>query len=312
MMHDGMSDDATRAMVERLRAKYVTTSRDDMFRGHFDRLLRRDENGAPRPVAFGATGETRGIALVDGAGGGKTTLVHRALSRHPALQSEDSGRRLWIGVRVPSPATLKSLGLEILRQSGYPEISERRERWSIWNLVRQRLQLLGTAVLWIDEAHDLFLGNARESGDILKTLKALMQGEGAVVVILTGVETLWRMTSCDDQVKRRYSKVELPALTAAQDGRSLEGLIAKYASAAGLAAPRDADLPARVIHAGRGRFGRCIETTINAIEIALLERAPALEAGHFAEAFAMAEGCAPAENVFLTPRWSQIDLAAAA
>ena len=46
-------------------------------------------------------------------------------------------------------------------------------------------------------------GSTREIEDMLKTLKSLMQGEGAVIVVLTGSETLWQIASYDDQVKRR-------------------------------------------------------------------------------------------------------------
>ena len=50
-----------------------------------------------------------------------------------------------------------------------------------------------------------------------------MQGDGAVIVILTGVETLGLIASRDDQVKRRHSKIELSALSAATNGHAMEG-----------------------------------------------------------------------------------------
>lgn len=301
----------TCAITDDLRSAYVHTGRDEAFLVHLNRLLKRDEAGRPvaEPVVFTATGETRGIVLVDGAGGGKTSLVHRALSQHPALRADAPDKVRWISVRVPSPATLKSLGLEILRQSGYPEVSESRKRWDIWNLVRQRMQRLGTVVLWIDEAHDLFRANKpHEIEDMLKTLKALMQGDGAVIVILTGIEILWQIASFDDQVKRRYSKVDLPSVSEATDGKLLWRIIEKYSADAGLEPPEQGDLVARLVHASRGRFGRCIENTINAIETALLAGDEFLDVQHFAEAWGMQEGCALGENVFLSPRWSQIDL----
>ena len=87
-------------------------------------------------------------------------------------------------------------------------------------LVRSRLKMLGTVVLWIDEAHDLFrAGKAIE--DILKVLKSVMQGDGAVILVLTGVDILWQMASYDDQVKRRFSKVTLPPISASTHEKSL-------------------------------------------------------------------------------------------
>ena len=62
------------------------------------------------------------------------------------------------------------------------------------------------------------------------------------------------------------------------------------------------------MHASRYRFGRCIENTVNAIEDALHNGDAALDVQHFAESWAMQEGCDPGGNVFLAPRWREIDL----
>jgi hypothetical protein len=279
--------------------------------GQFDRLLECDEEGnlIAEPVKFDATGETRGILVLDGPGGGKTSLVNRALSRHPALQADNSNNMPWVGVRVPSPATLKSLGFAILKETGYSVTSTRRERWSIWEMIRGRFKMLGTKVLWIDEAHDLFhSGSKREIEDMLKTIKTLMQDDSAVVVILTGVSSLGQITDVDDQVRRRFSRIDLPSVTHTTDGDALSGLISSYCDKAGLSAPEDPELVARLIHASRGRFGRCIENIINAIELALTHCDDELSVDHFAESYAMQESCAPGYNVFLVPNWSQIDL----
>jgi hypothetical protein len=301
----------TRAKLERLRNRYVKTPRDAEFRDHLDRLLRSDPDGQLRavPVTFNAAGDTHGIAISDGPGGGKTTLVKRGLATHPALQPTDARPMPVLYVRVPSPATLKSLGIAILRATGYGSVSERRERWSIWSLVFQRLRMLGIVVLWIDEAHDLFeSASRREMADMLKTLKSLMQGEGAVIVILSGVETLWQAVMSDAQVQRRFSRIVLPTVTAAAQGREIRGLVRSYCAEAGLSPPQaEDDLVARLIHAARGRFGRCIEALIAAIEQALLEEATRLEIDHFARAYAMKEGCAPERNVFLAVHWARID-----
>jgi hypothetical protein len=304
-----------RAKVEGLRDAHIETERDALFRTHLDRLLKCDERGnlLPEPVTFTATGETRGILILDGAGGGKTSLVRQGLKTHPAFEAAEATAMPFVGVRVPNPATIKSLGLEILRATGYAHVSERRERWSIWNLVRERLRLLGTVVLWIDEAHDLVVNGKRTDIEhMLKMLKSLMQGDGAVIVILTGIEDLGAIASYDDQVKRRYSKIVLPSVTLANDGPLFRELVAAFSEQAGLAPPDADDLVARLMHGSRYRFGRCIETTINAIEVALLEGATQLDISHFAEAWAMQEGCKIGQNVFLSPRWSQIDLSAPA
>lgn len=298
------------AAIAQLRTRYVPSQREGICQKHLDLLLQRDGAGRllPKPVTFTATGDTHGIALVEAAGGGKTSLVHHMLSKHPVLQSDDPAYRPFIGVRVPSPATLKSLGLEILRETGYPEVSTSRREWAIWQLVRTRLQVLGTVVLWIDEAHDLFRAG-KQIEDILKMLKSVMEGEGAVILILTGIEKLWLMASYDDQVKRRFSKVTMPAVSAATHEKSLRCLMQSYCEKVGLSPPEDRDLIHRLIYASRGRFGRCIENIISALEMAVLKGDTQVTVQHFAESWAMQEGVVPGKNVFLSPRWSQIDLA---
>ena len=128
---------------------------------------------------------------------------------------------------------------------------------------------------------------------MLKMLKSMMQGDSAVIVVLSGIESLWSIASFDDQVKRRYSKLELPSVSAAAEGEALEDILEGYCDIAGLEAPGDADLIDRLIHASRGRFGRCIENIISAIEVALLRRDTQLTIRHFVEAWEIAEGCAP-------------------
>lgn len=310
-LQDNTNRKSVRETIRGLRSAYVTTARDHQFIRQFERLLECNDDGnlVAEPVKFDATGETRGLLVLDGAGGGKTSLVNRALTKHPALQTVVPGTMPWVGVRVPSPATLKSLGFSILKETGYAVTSTHRERWSIWQIIRERFKMLGTKVLWIDEAHDLFhSGSKREIDDMLKTIKSLMQGDSAVIVILTGISSLGQITNVDAQVSRRFARIDLPNVTPTTDGEALTGLVRSYCGKAGLLAPEAPDLIARLIHASRGRFGRCIESSINAIELALTYGDDALSVDHFAENYAMQEACAPGHNIFLIPNWAQIDL----
>ena len=303
-------------IVESLRAMYFRTRRGDPLLSAYARLLQKDGSGSftGRPLLHTATGETRSIALIDRAGGGKTTLVSRILDRHPARTGPAAGRMPVISVSVPNPATLKSLGLEILRASGYPDVSMRRERWDIWNMVRTRFQLLGTMTLWVDEAHDLFTSaNAREINDILKTLKGLMQGPGAVIILLSGTEELARITALDEQISRRFSRIVMPDVTETADGDMLWHALRDYCGRAGLMPPEPGqDLIRRLIHASRGRFGRSLEAMISAIGIALELGHDHLDIQHFAEAFFAHEGAEPCRNPYLAARWERIDVSAPA
>lgn len=273
--------------------------------------MQRDAEGEllPAPKHFTTTCETRGLLVVAKSGSGKSTMIQRALERHPALQPTDGRTMPWIEVSCSSPATTKSVGIDILHQTGYFNIATRATEHEIWRLVRHRLGLLQTVVLWIDEAQDLFRTKTRiEIRSTLNMIKGLMQGEGSVIVILSGVEELLELASTDHQFSRRLRKQVLRDVTEKTDGAPLWTLLETYADKAGLAAPARGDLIGRLIHANRGRFGLCIEMIIAAIEVALDNGCEALSREHFAIVFEEATDCVDAENVFLSPFWSQLDL----
>ncbi|MER2510361.1 MAG: ATP-binding protein [Amaricoccus sp.] len=222
------------AAIAGLRSLHIPTERDAALNEQLARLLQADASGGqlPMPVRFTCDLETRGITVIEAAGGGKTTAVRKVLSRSAALNPPGGAPR-FLAVKVPSPATLKSLGLEILSKTRFDEISDRAKVWQIWHAVRHRLSHLGIVVLWIDEAQDLFLcRSAREIDDMLKMLKSLMQGDTAVILILSGTERLSEITSYDPQVNRRFTKVVPRDLAIGADEARLSKLVREYASRA--------------------------------------------------------------------------------
>lgn len=298
-----------RSVIRELQQIYVKLARDEEFRCRLDELLEYDEDGhpLPQPVTDVSTKDTRGIVVIDGAGGGKSSLVRHALETHPALQPTATTMPC-ISISVPSPATMKSVSHEILKASRCEGLERKREAHYLWNDVRHRFNLLGTVVLWIDEAHDLFPnGSKSEAPQILKTLKSLMQREGAVIVILSGVESLWDSLLFDEQVERRYQHFELPPVATASDCKLIWRILTSFCDHAGLQTPPRGDLVERLLHAARHRFGLCIEQMISAIEIALTRRDAALDVQHFADAYFKRKGCSIGSNIFLAPRWSSIE-----
>ncbi len=294
------------SMIKELRALHMTTERDRELAVHLDRLLTVDAEGRqmPEPIRFTEGMETRGIIMIEPAGGGKTKAIRRLLMGTAALNPE-GGTARHLQLQVPSPATLKSLGLAILRAAGLDGVSPRSTAWDIWGVVRHRLGILGVVVLWIDEAHDMFLSGAtREIDDMLRMLKSLMLGENAVIVILSGADRLAEVASYDPQVNRRFSRVVPKDLVVGASDRAVSDLVARYAGRAGLRLDWSDALSGRLIHASRGRFGRTVETVVNAIERALSDGEDTLGLAHFAEAWSMYEGCAWEDNVFVTHDWA--------
>ncbi|PWE49082.1 transposase [Thioclava sp. NG1] len=297
-------------VVDKLAANHIVTPATDRFTGHFERLFRRSDSddGAIVPRLHTGGLETRGVMVLGEPGSGKTALVRHHLQNHEGLVPiAGNDWSQYLHITVPSPATLKSVGLEILKKLHYPNISERAERWKIWEAVKHRLSLLGIKVLWIDEAHDLFSPSAaRERDDILKTIKSLMQGEHAVVIVLSGTKLLGELTEVDLQVARRFSTVILSEISYASDGENLEGLIAHYAETAGLAVNFTDDLIQRLIYASGNQFGRAVELIVFAIEAALEEGAKQLGVEAFASAWALQEGCGFDENIFVARDWAML------
>ena len=298
--------------VQTLRAMHVPNERDIMLGKHLTRLFKVDKQGniTPVPTRCAARKETRGIMLVEAAGGGKTTSIRKVLADAPFLkENPETGQPRYLEIQVPSPATLKSVGLEILQATGMTGISERTTAWEIWRVVRHRLGLMGITVLWLDEAQDLVMTqSANETENTLRMIKSLMQGDHAVIPILSGTQRLAEMTSFDPQVSRRFSKIAPPDLEHGVHDENLLGLIEGYCDEAELQADLPDDLSARLIRASRHRFGRAIETIINAIECALLDRSARLSMEHFVEAWAMQEGCAPSANIFEANDWLSLPL----
>lgn len=295
----------TRAL-EKLRSLHIGSGRDAEAASHVTRLLASDAEGNLTAVAkrFTKTGETRGFMLIGGPGSGKSHLMHRTLAKLPALAEGEFGRPRYVQCPVPSPATFKSMTLALLAETGYPDGNPRKEAWSLWQDFRHRLKLLGISVLWIDEAQDLFCADRKL---ILRALKSLMQGDDAVVVILSGTEDLAQVIRTDPQVKRRFTAMILPEVVEKIDGAMFMEIVAQYCQRVGLGAPGEADLIGRLFHGARYRFGRAVELLLNALEMALAQEDQHLTIDHFAAAYAMNEACLAAENVFYAQTYWLLD-----
>lgn len=303
------------AIVATFRRHYVETPRDRNVRHVLNTLLARDDEGRylPVPARFGTECETHGMIVIGESGAGKTTTLAHNLRAHPAFAdcADIAGGPDRVGpvlkLDVPSPTTLKTLGLKILEKTMYDDVARSRTEAEVWELVRQRLSICRVCILWLDEAQDVMRsGSEAEVTKICNTLKTLCKGDHAVVVILSGIETLATLPKFDPQIDSRFSKLWLDEVSPGSDAKGIWRLLKTYCAAAGLETPPRGDLIQRLFHSCRNRLGKSIERIVDAIELALYNGDTALTIDHFAQAYALKEGCRSNRNIFLVDKWASI------
>ena len=301
-----------KAILKQIRAVHIRTARETQLRRALQDLFEEDEDGhlTAEPVRVTAGTETHGIAFIEGSGGGKTTAIRRVLEKfEPLVLNPETGVPRWLFLKVESPATLRSLGVDILKKLGIDRVADRTKVYEVWDMVRKRLQVMDIKLLWIDEAQDLFGEHiTAETNAMFRMLKGMMQGEHPVVVVLSGTDRLKSITLMDGQINRRFAKICPPPLEFAADNEGLEKIVNAYAQKAGLKTDISPETVNRIIRAGRHRFGRCIELIIRAIGCALDDQAIALRIEHFEIAFGTHEGGEITENIFAVKDWTSIVL----
>jgi len=300
--------------MELLRSKYIKMPRDQVLADQFDRLFyrsvqRRDVTIPPRE---NNRTEMRGMVVVGETGAGKTRSLRRLFGGHPALSGygEIGSPCPLITVSVPSPSTLKLMGIATLRQLGY-ELARDKKEWDVWKQVRFHLRERRILCVHYDEAqHVLQNKTSDEVEKIANTCKDLqLNTEWPVMTILSGLPRLVRFSHLDRQFGRRQMYLRFDTVSVASLGRTLTSIVRSYSEAAGLAPVilEHDDFMPRLVHAACSAFGLVIEVTLDAIEEALYTSASALRLEHFEAAYARRTGCDTRFNPFLSPEWATID-----
>jgi len=269
-------------------------------------------------------GKASGLVVLGPSGSGKTTAVERCIFSHPMLRPPSTQRRGVERVRqmdvcalkTPSPATLKSLGHEILVKLGYVDKSDAlslrgKPAHEIWHQVRNLLQKCRVKVLFIDEMQDLASTGARgATQEVINTLKSLLQDpDWPVCVVLAGTPELRHLVDQDLQLKNRVTTLSCRPLTTEVDKGTVVAILSRYAEEVGLEVHPDLrkiSFIRRLLHASAGHFGKTVQEISGAQSEALQRGVDEVKIEHFAAAFRNKYDRLDAANPYLAEDFRQI------
>ena len=178
-----------RQIIQDIRSAYVPTMAYDRLDDYFNQLLEQRR----ADLDEGIVSDLRGIVLVGRSGAGKTTAVQelRRRYRNRLVCDGPDGINEIVGLKVPSPATMKFVATAALHAAGYPLVRDRSAA-VIWGLVKQQFKLRKTLFMHMDEAQDLAQHQTdKERQAIVNTLKSLMENsQWPVGLLLTGMPGL--------------------------------------------------------------------------------------------------------------------------
>ncbi len=301
-----------RKVVQDLRSAFVPTPSYAKLETHFRALLEQRR----ADVADGMVNNARGIVLVGQSGSGKTTAIRQLIRKNRELLQTDPALDFceFIGLQVPSPATMKVVGASTLRALGYPYSGDTKQGTAIWDQVKVQLKLRQTCFLHLDEAQDLARYQTdKERQSVVNTLKSLMENSlWPTGLILSGMPDLKKIVNQDPQLARRLYPVEIGRLHAIRDVEPVLDIVQKYAERATIGTRpcvRNEHFAQRLMHAADYEFGLMAELTVQALSKALFARGfeAELELRHYADVFFERSAAIDALNPFIAEDFARID-----
>lgn len=312
----------------RLSSTYFPRPADDRLRRHLDALLRERARIVDAAPGADVRREARLIVATGETAAGKSRAIDRLMRSTPRLAAAGDGRtRPFVRLSVRSPATLRSVGLELSRVLGYPLAPETREN-VVWAKVFQHLAMAGTEVLFLDEFQNCSSrANKDEAVRLRDTIKSMLIAEHPIVLVLAGLPEIVAFLRVDGQVRRRSRFTSFETLDVDDAGFVTE-VVASLAGEAGLALDGEAfaeRVAPRLLHAACGQLGLTVEMSVEAILCALRPRVPVRDAAgeevdeadgpprdtilldDFARMFDERTDNMPFANPFLAEDWQAVD-----
>lgn len=267
-MAEGLSAEDARIsrIMEAVETAYVNTDNDDIVESEVRLLVRAASRKSRDGHVLIITGES---------GAGKSTSIHHHLNKigslRPAVDQYGDMLLPLIRVKAPPDCTMRDLGYEMLAKMDY-DLKRDLTESAVYRMVRERMKLLGTKVVFIDEFQHIFdAPKIKGVQHLTDTLKNLLQEDGyPIYVIVAGLPEIAGVVHRDpkEQMEGRTVVRHLPELSFDEHKKFLAETIRNYTTLAELqlsVEPSD-DFLQKMLHAGRNRLGIIIRIIMFAIE----------------------------------------------
>ena len=300
---EGLSAEDARIsrIMTAVESAYVNTDNDDIV-GSEVRLLVR--------AASRTTRDGHILIITGESGAGKSTTILHHLNKIESLRPrvDQYGDTLLplVRVKAPTDCTMRELGYELLAKMGY-ELKRDLTEAAVYRMVRERMKMLGTKVVFIDEFQHIFdAPKIKGVQHLTDTLKNLLQEDGyPIYVIVAGLPEIVGVVYRDpkEQMEGRTVVRNLPELSFEGHKELLADVIRHYLAIAELelsVEPSDEFLQ-RLLHAGRNRLGIIIRMVMFAIEDSLDRGDRSVGSEHWKRAYMRL--AKRGRNVFDDPEW---------
>ena len=179
-----------------------------------------------RLVSLPRTTRMPSIAIYGDSGMGKTMLMERFCSDHPARFDPEAGveRTPVLALEMAGKPGERRLYAQLLAALGLPPSSSRASVVDLEQSALRLMRAIGVQVLVIDEVHNILAGSHREQRVVLNTLRYL-SNELKLSLVCFGVAEAREAISGDVQLARRFDEFSLKRWSADAEFEALVGSI---------------------------------------------------------------------------------------
>lgn len=179
-----------------------------------------------RLVTLPRTTRMPSIAIYGDSGMGKTMLMERFCSDHPAGFDPEAGveRTPVLALQMAGKPGERRLYVQLLAAFGLPPPGSRSSVVDLEQSALRLMRAIGVQVLVIDEMHNILAGSQREQRVVLNTLRYL-SNELKLSLVCFGVAEAREAISGDVQLARRFDEFSLKRWSADAEFEALVGSI---------------------------------------------------------------------------------------